>query len=398
MRANTHYRSPWFALFVLLTASVAAPLNQFKVPPVLPFLMDVFSLSLGRAGLLMSVFALTGLILAVPVGFVFQKLGYRITGLLAVGSVIVGASMGAVSTGTGMMLISRVIEGLSMSFMIVVAPAVIAGLFPADKRGTPMGIWATWVPLGSTVAFVVAPVLVVRWNWQALWWFGCLFAAAGWLLYYFFIKPAPVQFAGSGSLAGPERVTRHDLVPVLRNRDLWLISFLFCCFNLAFIAFVTWTPTFLNTIRGISLARASLLMSMLTMSTIVSLPISGWISDRAGSRKLVCVIPMILLMILWPLAFFVGEGGFLPLVIAMGLIGGFVPTGVFSAGVEVVGDERLAGMAMAVIQVGQNAGMLLGPLVFGWTVEATGGWQIPFWTLVPTCGVGAIAGWMARMR
>ncbi len=360
--------------------------------------MDAFTLSIGRAGLLMSVFALTGLILAVPVGFVFQKLGYRITGLLAVGSVIVGAAIGAVSTGTGMMLISRVIEGLGMSFMIVVAPAVIAVLFPADKRGTPMGIWATWVPLGSTIAFVVAPVLVVRWNWQAMWWFGCLFAAAGWLLYYVFIKPAPVQPAGTGNSTGLEGVTGRDLVPVLRNRNLWLISFLFCCFNLAFIAFVTWAPTFLNSLRGISLARASLLMSMLTLSTVVSLPISGWISDRLGSRKLVCVTPMILLMILWPLAFFASEVGFLPLVIAMGLIGGFVPTGVFSAGVEAVGDERLAGMAMAVIQVGQNAGMLMGPLAFGWIVETMGGWQIAFWTLVPVCGVGAIAGWMARMR
>jgi MFS family permease len=297
-----------------------------------------------------------------------------------------------------MMLISRVIEGLGMSFMIVVAPATIAVLFPADKRGTPMGIWATWVPLGSTITFVVAPVLVVRWNWQAVWWFGCLFAAAGWVLYYFFIKPAPDQSAWTGSSTGLEGVTGRDLAPVLRNRDLWLMSFLFCCFNLAFIAFVTWTPTFLNAIRGISLARASLLMSMLTVSTVVSLPISGWISYRVGSRKLVCATPMILLMILWPLAFFASEGGFLPLVIAMGLIGGFVPTGVFSAGVETVGDERLAGMAMAAIQVGQNAGMLMGPLAFGWIVEATGGWQIPFWMLVPTCAVGAIAGWMAKIR
>jgi MFS family permease len=375
MRANTYYRSTWFTLFVLLTASVAAPLNQFKVPPVLPLLMDAFSLSVARAGLLMSVFALTGLILAIPVGFIFQKLGYRISGLLAVSSIILG-----------------------MSFMTVVAPAVIAIWFEADERGTPMGIWATWVPLGSTLTFVVAPLLVVRWNWQAVWWFGCLFAVAGWLLYYFFIKPAPAKCASTGSLAGSQGMTGRDLLPVLRNRDLWLISFLFCCFNLAFIAFVTWTPTFLNAIRGISLARGSLLISILTMCTIVSLPISGWISDRAGSRKLVCVTPMILLMMLWPLAFFVGEGGFLPLVIAMGLIGGFVPTGVFSAGVEAVGDERLAGMAMAVIQVGQNAGMLMGPLAFGWVVEATGGWQTAFWVLVPVCAVGAIAGWMTKMR
>jgi MFS family permease len=398
MRENTHYRSAWFTVFVLLTASVAAPLNQFKVPPILPLLMDAFGLSVGRVGLLMSVFALTGLILAIPAGFIFQKLGYRITGLLAVGSVIVGASIGAVSTNTSIMLISRVIEGVGMSFMTVVAPAVIAIWFVADERGTPMGVWATWFPLGSTSMFLVAPLIVGRWNWQGVWWFGCSFALVAWLLYYFFIKPAPVQFTSVGNSGESERVTGRDLRAVLRNRDLWLISFLFCCFTFTIVSFVTWTPTFLNAVRGASLARASFLISLVTMFSIVSLPISGWISDRMGSRKVVCVIPMVLLMALWPLAFFAREGLFLLLVIAIGLVGGFVPTGVFSAGSEVVGDERLTGMAMAVIMVGQNAGMLLGPLVFGWTVEATGGWQIPFWTLVPVCGVGAIAGWMAKMR
>jgi MFS family permease len=132
--------------------------------------------------------------------------------------------------------------------------------------------------------------------------------------------------------------------------------------------------------------------------TLVSLPISGWISDRMGSRKVVCVIPMALLMALWPLAFFVREGLFPSLVITIGLVGGFIPTGVFSAGAEVVGDERLAGMAMAVIMVGQNAGMLLAPFAFGWLVETTGSWQIAFWMLVPMCGAGTVAGWAARMR
>jgi hypothetical protein len=29
---------------------------------------------------------------------------------------------------------------------------------------------------------------------------------------------------------------------------------------------------------------------------------------------------------------------------------------------------------MAVIQIGQNSGMLLGPLIFGWVVESGDGW------------------------
>jgi MFS family permease len=55
-------------------------------------------------------------------------------------------------------------------------------------------------------------------------------------------------------------------------------------------------------------------------------------------------------------------------------------------------------MAMAVIQIGQNSGMLLGPLVFGWMVESMGGWQIAFWALAPVSAIGAIAGWMAKIK
>ena len=83
--------------------------------------------------------------------------------------------------------------------------------------------------------------------------------------------------------------------------------------------------------------------------------------------------------------------------IALGFIAGFVPTGVFLAGIEVVGDERLGGMAMAIIQIGQNAGMLLGPLVLGWMIES-GSWAIAFWTLAPVGALGAVASWMARVR
>jgi MFS family permease len=55
-------------------------------------------------------------------------------------------------------------------------------------------------------------------------------------------------------------------------------------------------------------------------------------------------------------------------------------------------------MAMAIVQIGQNVGMLLGPFIFGYLVESSGGWQIAFWSLAPLCGAGAVAGWLTRVR
>ena len=56
----------WVILVVVYLASVVAPFNQFKIPPIMPFLMATFQIDLTQAGLLMSVIAGTGLILAIP--------------------------------------------------------------------------------------------------------------------------------------------------------------------------------------------------------------------------------------------------------------------------------------------------------------------------------------------
>jgi len=395
---NSLLRSPWLILVIVLLASLAAPLNQFKVPPVLPILMDAFRQSAGKAGLLMSVFAITGLLLAIPAGFIFQRLGHRTTGLIAILSIVLGAALGACSRGMGTMLASRFIEGAGMGFMTVVAPAIIALWFPADQRGKAMGIWAIWVPLGSTLMLLLAPLLVDRWNWQAVWWCGCFYAAFVGLLYYFFIQSPPEPFLNQDRTAPPNPLTGRELRGVLRNRDLWLISILFGCFNFVFMAFMTWAPTFLHEIRGVSLSKASQIVSLVAVLSLVSCPTAGWISDRINSRKLICVLPMIPMAVLFPLSSSLKVELFPLLVIALGFIAGFVPTGVLAAGVEAAGDERLGGMAMAVIQIGQNSGMLLGPLVFGWMVESMGGWQIAFWTLAPISAMGAVAGWIAKMK
>ena len=83
----------------------------------------------------------------------------------------------------------------------------------------------------------------------------------------------------------------------------------------------------------------------------------------------------------------VSEDVFLSLVAVIGFLGGFIPTTVFSSAADIVGDERLAGMAMAVIQIGQNTGVLLGPLVVGLLIESWG-WQVAFTDLAPVLSLG----------
>jgi MFS family permease len=215
------------------------------------------------------------------------------------------------------------------------------------------------------------------------------------LIYLLFVRQ-PSQAPGPLSntpAAGPAIKPAQ----VLRNRDIWLLAATFAAFNAAVIGLATYMPTFLTTERGLALGPAALLSSVSTLITIFSAPAGGILSDRIGSRKTPYLVGLALSVILLPLTGALSVGWLIVLVVITGLVIGMIPTTIFAAAVEQAGDQRLGGMAMAVIMVGQNGGMLLGPLVFGALAEGSG-WPAAFASLAVMSALGLLAGWLARVR
>ena len=392
-RTTRRGRTAWLILAVVLLFSIAAPLNQFKVPPILPILMEAQALSVSRAGLLMSVFAITGLILALPSGLIVQRAGPRISGLVAGGAIVLGAALGALSRSTSVLLASRVIEGIGTTFMAVLAPAIIADRFAGRRRGRAMGIWAAWVPLGSTAMSLLAPLLAEGQGWQAVWWAGAGYAMIVTALYLGTVKPVGPGTAGQRVGAAQ---TRGASGTVLRDKNLWWLGAAFAAFSAGFVGLSTYLPTFLAQRRALPLAQAALLASIPGLLTIFSAPLGGVISDRIGSRRKPYLWGFALLAILLPLSGMVGTPWLIVILVVQGLVVGLVPTNVFAAAVS-LGDQRQAGPAMSVIMIGRSLGTLVGPVLFGSLIEA-GGWPVAFGSLAPTAALGLLCGWLAKVR
>ena len=388
----------WLILAVLLLFSIAAPLNQFKVPPILPILMDSLGLTVSGAGMLMSVFAITGLLLALPAGLIYQKIGVRATGLIAGGSVAAGAALGALSRTSGTLLAGRVIEGIGTSLVAVLAPAIIAQWFAERHRGTAMGIWSAWVPLGSASMMLLAPALARGGSWPAVWWLGACYALVVTFVYVLAARPAPADPGGAAGgvskAGGASGVTSRR---VLGNRTIWLLAVAFGTMNAATMGSGTYLPTFLASQHGLALEQASLLAAIPTLVLIVSAPAGGLLSDRLGSRKKLYLAGLAAAGLLLPLAGFLGVAPLIATLVLQGIAIGLVPTNVFAAAVEATGDARQGGTAMAIIMVGQNAGMLLGPVIFGGLAQAAG-WPAAFLGLPAIALLGFLAGWAAKVR
>ena len=285
-------RYTWIMLMALFLAAVAAPVNQYKVPPVMPVLMDVFGLDLTSANLLMSVFSVAGLVLAIPAGLIVQRIGPKRSGLIAIVSVILGSALGALSGGAAMLLASRAIEGLSFVLMMVVAPALIAVWFTSEERGVPMGIFAIWVPAGSMIMLNIAPALVAQFGWQSVWWFGCAYGVMAFLVFW---------AHGQDSRArSPERRTlrMQDQVQVQLDPRAWRLSVelwptgMSGCWGWSSsvspcASRVSWPAcrVSLHIVRGYPLATAGFVVSLSSLDDSISCPLGMDLGQKSRFRK-----------------------------------------------------------------------------------------------------------------
>jgi MFS family permease len=388
----------WVILVIIFLASVAAPLNQAKIPPLMPVIMDAFQLSLGQAGWLMSVFALTGLFLSFPAGLFLQKLGPKKLGLIALGCLTLGAIIGVLSKTPGLLLFSRVIEGSGMGLIAVVAPSAIAMWFPAEKQGIPMGIWATWVPVGTVTAYALAPAIATTFNWQSVWWLGAAFSLVILVAYSIFMRLPPWMTAATQQ--NVDSSIRAELVTsmkALNNWSIWLLGLMFGCFTLTFRGMGTYYPTFLSEVRGYSLSQAAYISSISTLTMLFSAPLAGWLSDRIGSRRLVFSIPFLVLALMMLFPFVIIDWQIYAFMILQGFVVGAIPTATFAAAPDVMKKPEQAGLGMAVVMFGQNLGMFIGPVFFGKMVESLG-WIVAGYGLIPFCLLGFVVGWKLKVR
>jgi predicted MFS family arabinose efflux permease len=382
----------WVILSVVYLASVVAAFGQFKIPPLMPVLMQTFQIDLTQAGLLMSSIAMIGLALALPTGIILQRLGSKATILIALGLMTAGAVMGALSESYVVLLISRVLEGIGIGLVGVAAPATIAMWFPPEKQGMPMGIWATWVPVGSVAAYNLAPTLAPSLGWQAVWWIGACFALLIMIFSGLLITRPPV----SEPTDSPGREALN-LREALSNRNIWLLALEFACFNLALVSIGTYYPTFLNQVRGYSLSQAAFISSLPTILVLFSAPAAGWVSDRIGSRRRILSFPFLIVAVLLIFPFQVTGWQIIAVMVAQGIIVGAIPTVTFAAVSEVMRKPEWAGLGLAAVLIGQNFGQLLGPILFGEIVR-TSSWLMAGTLMIPFCLIGFMSAWLVKIR
>lgn len=395
----------WVILIALYMATLSATFNLFKLPPLMTTIQTAFGVDIVKAGKLMSVFSIMGFVLAFPAGYILKRFGIKVTALIAVGAVTIGPAIGALAETFPMLYAGRFIEGVGMGLIMVTAPLAISVWFPLTNRALPNGLWASSVGVGTMVMLLSAPSIAVSSGWESVWWVTAGFSALSFIVFAIvFRMPKQEEMDTEPEPAPAAEEEDSSLIKGVANSNFWMIGIAFGCYNLVIMVLITFYPQFLEVERGYSLTydngilmHASFVTALILGVPILTGPLGGYISDRIGKRKIMILIPFILMTITFFFPFSVSGSSITLYVILLGIVNGPIAAVMLAAVPEVSKKPQYIGIGMAVAIFGQNIGMTLSGIIFPKIMVAQG-WEAAGYWMIPICVLGIICTLFTKVR
>ena len=372
-RPRSAYQNHVLVSVLLVLAGIAVALGQFKVPSIMPAIMEQFDMDVGSASMLMSVFTLAGIFLSLPTGFLARRFGAKNMMVAAVVVMVAGTAAGALATSAEVLVLSRAVEGVALVFCGVSAPLAIRAYVAPDKVGFASGIWALWFSLGSFFGGVLTPTVFGAVGFQGTWCVmaGIALAAGGLML--LFVRPV-----GGGRFL--ERVPRaQDGAPRekmgmagLFGRNVLLVLGGFLMFNMVLISFLSFSPTFLQG-EGMDATLAGFASTLPMLVAVASSPLFGVLADKNGRLKALMVASMLVMGPCAAVLLTTAGPALWAAALVMGVVGLGAPTMFLIVYPSVVANKDAMPIAMGFLVLTQSLGQFLGSSIIP-AVLGAGGW------------------------
>jgi CP family cyanate transporter-like MFS transporter len=379
-RAVVHSVGALLAITAIILSAMSLRPGIVSIGPILPSIIERFSLSHATASLLTAIPSILMGIMALPSPWLARRFGRDPVLLLALILVGLSTAARAFSVSTFGLLLSTVGVGTG----IAIAGTLIAGFIKArfpTRAAVLMGIYATALSFGGAFSAATTGAVAARlpdgWRFASgMWSVVSVIAILGWL-------PVLLSERRHRALVPvPEPVSAVRLP--LRNRTAWLIAIFFACLSFVFYALLAWIAPMYHD-AGLSTTVSGLILASFTAAFMCANPILGWISKSDDRRSWLAICSVITLL------------GLIPIAVTQGLASGlapfvFVPVcafglgGAFTLGMTLPLDnassvEEANAWNAFVLMVGYLVAAA-GPLVVGRLRDLNGDFRPSLWLLV----------------
>lgn len=368
---------------VLLLAGLVVFIDSLGygvVVPLFPHYAEVLGASDFALGVLYATYAISLLLLAVPMGILSDKYGRKpfiLFGMFAMSGSFV---FYALARSYPFLVIARLLDGATAAATWSAAMALVGDRFSKEESGKKYG----YLFSALAMAYVAGPLVG-----------GVLYDAAGIGAPFFFIAGLCV-LGGVLSLLleekwrpeGEPAKWKKLLGVVLTNKMVLIACFLEMVMAMGFGVLEPMLPVRLSRELCMSSTMIGLAFGAATLSEGLTSPLFGWLSDRIGRKKPIvagtiltaCIVPLLAVVDNRALVF-----------VVMAAIGATttmfgiasLPLATDALEHSEVGGERPHGTAFGVLNLAWSFGMIAGP-VWGGAVSGSLGL---FWALIIYSGV-----------
>jgi MFS transporter, CP family, cyanate transporter len=366
-------RDAWLALAGLWLVYGAFGAVAASLAPLVPQIRADFGAGNAAMGGVLGAWPLTYIVAAIPCGIFLDRLGVRIGLFVATLVIALSCLLRAMAGSTFELFLAVAVLGIGAPIISVGAPKLIAGLFGGPSRGVAMGVYITGPAIGAVAALSLtnSVLLPVAGSWQGVMLMHAGFTLSAGVVWLILAAVARVPRLHTQS----QSYSVQAFAEMLANRQVVIL--LGVGVGVFFInhALNNWLPELLRH-AGMDAVNAG---TWASIPTAVGLVASVLLPRFATPERRFAILAALFTgCLLASLLLQLSPGPLLILGLAMmGIARGTMITVALLVLVELpsIPKERL-GLAGGVFFAAAEIGGVMGPLVFGILVDATGGFAV----------------------
>jgi len=376
------YTNYFFSLLFLLY--MFDYVDRMVVTSLFPFIKDDWGLTDTQLGTLVSAVYWSIVVLVFPISWVVDRWSRRRTIGIMAGLWSLATAAAALTKNFGQLFGTRSLVGIGEAGYAPGGTAMIAGLYPKEKRSWMMGLWNAAIPLGSAIGVAVGGIIATHWGWQNA--FGVvalpgLIVAA---LFFFSKDYKTVKLLKSGTgergvkLKDKVKMSNLDIVKEFVTKPSLIMTYFgFTATVFVTTSLLTWLPSYFERVYDMEAQAAGTKASLVMLLAIVGAPLGGFLADkwrktRINARVLFPGLTSILAALFCFLAFtvFQGQVQYIFLLLFGMTVTMFVPAA--GAATQDLVHPGLRATSYAIAVVVQNLiGSSMGPIVIGGISDKT---------------------------
>lgn len=387
----------WAIVVLLAVGAIIAYCDRTNISSALAYkpFVHQFGLSDVDRGLLNSAFFWSYMVLQIPAGWLVDRYGTKIPYAISFAVWCVSSAVTGLSRSLAELTTLRVITGAGEA---IVTPASFRWMrqhFAEKESGLAVGIYMLGTKIGPAVGAPIAAWLITLYDWRLMFLMMGL-AGLAWLVpWLLFVRNDRPQAQHTTQAHVMETVSLRNL---FASPVIWGTVIINFCYNYFVFYCMTWMPAYFVEQRHVSLTRMGLFSFFSFAGIAIVALLSGWAADliiRRGGNAVTTRKAFVVAGFAIACTELIGvksatvDGALLWAVVSLSGLGLCTANNLALCRMTLI-PRQAAGLATGVQNVSTSLAGIVGPILSGWLLQSTGGYEAPMLVIFAFLVVGAL--------